>query len=51
MGQRRAGRQNQRGETRPGCVAQVGGDEASLRRLGDIVGAVVTGNYFRAARL
>ncbi len=51
MGQRRAGRQNQRGEIRPGHGAQIGGDEAGLRRLGDIVGAVVAGDDFRAARL
>ena len=51
MGQRRAGRQDQRGEIRPRHRAQIGGDEAGLRRLGDIVGAVVAGDHFRAARL
>ncbi len=51
MGQRRAGRQNQGCEIRPGHGAQIGGDEAGLRRLDDVVGAVVTGDHFRAARL
>jgi hypothetical protein len=36
MGQRHAGRQHQRGEIRPvDTVAQIGGDEAGLRGLGD----------------
>ena len=51
MGQRRAGRQHQRGEIRPRYVAQIGGDEAGLRGLGDIVGIVVAGDHFGAAGL
>ena len=51
MGQRRAGRQDQRRKIRPRYRAQIGGGETGLRRLGDIVGAVVAGDHFRAARL
>ncbi len=39
MRQRRAGGQDQRREIRPRHRAQIGGDEAGLRRLGDIVGS------------
>lgn len=51
MGQRHAGRQHQRCEIVPGDVAQIGGDEAGLRRLGDILGIVVGGDHFGAAGL
>ncbi len=51
MGQRHAGRQHQRREIRPRHRAQIGGDEAGLRRLGDVVGAVVARDHFGAARL
>ena len=51
MRQRCAGRQDQGGEIFPGYVAKIGGDEAGLRGLGDIVGAVVGGDHFRTARL
>ena len=51
MRQRRAGRQDQRRKIRPRHRAQIGGDETGLRRLGDIVGAVVAGDHFRAAGL
>ena len=51
MRQRRAGRQDQCRKIRPGHRAQIGGDEAGLRRLGDVVGAVVAGDHLRAARL
>ena len=51
MGQRRAGGEDQRGEIRPGDLAQVGGDEAGLRGLRDIVGAVVAGDDLGAAGL
>ena len=37
MGQRRAGRQHQRGKIRPRDLAQIRGDEAGLRRLRQIV--------------
>ena len=48
MRQRRAGGENQRGEIRPGDGAQIGGDEAGLRGLGDVVRIVVGGDDFRA---
>ena len=51
MGQRRAGRQHQGGEIRPGYVAQIRRDETGLRGLGDVVGTVVAGDHFRAAGL
>ena len=51
MRQRRAGGQDQGCEIGPGHLAQVGGDEAGLRGLGNVVGVVVAGNHFRPARL
>ena len=51
MGQRRAGGEDQRGKVRPRHRAQIGGDEAGLCGLGDIVGAVVAGDHFGAAGL
>ena len=51
MRQRRAGRQDQRRKIRPRHRAQIGGGEAGLRRLGDILSAVVARDHFRAARL
>ena len=51
MGERRAGRQHQRGEIRPRHLAQIRGDEAGLRGLGELVGAVVAGDHLGAARL
>ncbi len=51
MSQRRAGRQDESRKIRPRHRAQIGSGETGLRRLGDILGAVVAGDHFRAARL
>ncbi len=51
MGERRAGRQNQRRKIRPRHRAQIGGGETGLRRFGDIVGRVVARDHFRATGL
>ena len=51
MGQRRAGRQHQSGEIRPGYFAQIRRDETGLRGFGEFLGAVVAGDHFRPARL
>ena len=51
MGERRARRQHQGREIRPRHFAQIRGDEAGLRGLGDVVGVVVAGDHLGAARL
>ncbi len=50
VGQRRARRQYQRREIRPGYFAQIGGDKTRLRSLGEFFDTVVAGDHFRAAR-
>jgi hypothetical protein len=51
VGQRHAGRQNQRGEGRPVGLAQVRGVDALGGRPGHAVGIVVAGNHGRTAGL
>jgi hypothetical protein len=51
MSQRRAGREDQRGEVCPGDSAQIGGDETGLGCLRDVVGIVIGGDNFGAACL
>ncbi len=51
MRQRHTRRQHQCGEVGPGDIAQIGGGEAGLRRLGEALRIVVAGNDVGAAGL